>query len=90
MKQLKMLEFLKEYLSFSMVILEVVEMKLLDYDSEYGLAGEAYHVKLLEKQPDLSNPNSYTTKNVERNCIVNALEFNSWVRKKYGCIKFID
>ena len=90
MKQIKMLEFLKEHLSHSHVIHEVLDVKLLDYDSEYGMAGEAYLVKLIEQRPDLSTPNKGSRLNIERTCVVNALEYNSWIRKREGFIKFID
>lgn len=90
MKQIKMLEFIKEHLKSTHVIVEVLETKLLDYDSEYGLAGEAYHVTLIEKRPDFSIPNNFQTKNIKRNCIVNAIEYNNWIRKNEGFIKFID
>jgi len=89
MKQIKMLEFLKEHLSHSHVIDEVLSVTLLDHDSDYGLAGEVYVVKLIEIIPDISNPQPYGRINVKRTCVVNALEYNSWIRKQ-EIIKFID
>jgi hypothetical protein len=89
MKQIKMLEFLKEHLSHSHVIDEVLEVKLLDYDTELGLAGEVYSVKLVEIRPDISSLSHHARIKIERNCMVNAIEYNSWYRKKQ-IIKFID
>ena len=84
-----MLEFLKEHLLHSHVIDEVLEVKLLDYDTDLGLAGEVYSVKLVEIRPDLSSLSNHGRKKIERNCMVNAIEYNSWYRKKH-IIKFID
>lgn len=89
MKEIQMLEFLKEHLSHSHVIKGIKSVKLLDIDSELGLVGEVFLVKLVEVRPDVTIPQPYGRIDVERTCLVNALEFNSWLRKKQ-IIKFID
>lgn len=89
MKEIKMLEFLQEILSGKMVILEVVSTTIIDYDSDYGFAGENYIVKLVEVRPSYNVSMDFQKTKVERTCIVNAIEFNSWVRKN-EIVKFID
>jgi hypothetical protein len=89
MKEIQMLEFLKEQLKHSHVINNITSIKLMDIDTDFGLAGETYLVKLVELRPDYTSTLEFPAKKVERTCMVNALEFNSWLRKKQ-IIKFID
>jgi hypothetical protein len=84
-----MLEFIREYLSDWMAILEVLSVTLLDHDTEHGLAGEVYLVKLVEGRPDHTSTIEFPTKKVERTCIVSAIEYNKWIRKQ-EIVKFID
>lgn len=84
-----MLEFIREYVAHRMAIIEVLSVTLLDHDTEHGLAGEVYLVKLVEGVPDHTSTIEFPQKKVERTCVVSAIEYNNWIRKQ-EIVKFID
>jgi hypothetical protein len=61
-------------------LLEVLDIKLKDTDDEYGFVNEHYVVKCLLQVPDPSIPINNMLGRVERNCLVNVSEYNSWLK----------
>ena len=72
-----------------MAIIEVLSVTLLDHDTEHGLAGEVYLVKLVEGVPDHTSTIEFPQKKVERTCVVSTIEYNNWIRKQ-EIVKFIN
>lgn len=61
---------------------EVITVKLLDYDGEYGSIGEFYIVKCLLAVPNYSVPINNLFDRSEKTCLVNSKEFKRWLNQK--------
>ena len=61
---------------------DVIAVKLLDNDEEYGSIGEFYIVKCLLAVPDYSVPINNLFDKHEKTCLVNSKEFKRWLSQK--------
>ena len=75
----KILEFLQKDKSN---VWEILDVKLKDTDDDDGLIGEHYIVKCVLRVPDTSIPMANMFGRIERTCLVNISQFNSWLREK--------
>jgi len=89
MKKIKMWEYLLQHNKKSDIVIKVVySMEIVNWDGDYGYAGENYLVTVGVSIPDLSSPSGAKI-DVDRKCLVNTNHFNKWY---FGqeIIKWVD
>jgi hypothetical protein len=79
----KIFEFIKTKKSN---LLKIVEFKLKDVEDEYGRVNEHYVVKCSLQVPDPSIPVNNMLGEIEKTCLVNISEFNTWLKNKDSII----